>query len=378
MNPALPCPGLPPDSAQPTQPPAPLLLRLRLQRPGFVLDVDVQLPGRGVTALFGPSGCGKTSLLRAIAGLERAQGRVQIGSQLWQDDACGQWLPTHQRQLGYVFQEASLFPHLDVRGNIEYGRKRQPPGRRMASLEPVVQLLGLQPLLARAPQTLSGGERQRVAIARALAASPRVLLMDEPLAALDGARKAEVLPYLERLQRELDIPVLYVSHAPEEVARLASHLVLLQEGRVTGQGSPAQLMTRADLPLAHGDAAAALVLGQVQAWDAADQLLSVAFDGGLLHLACGLARPPGQAVRLRVLARDVSLARCPPADSTILNTIAAHIQALAPEAPGQVMVTLQAGTTRLLARITQRSCRNLGLAVGQAVFAQVKSVALAD
>ena len=352
--------------------------RLRLRRADFVLDVDLRLPGRGVSALFGPSGCGKTSVLRAIAGLERAAGRVQVDGALWQDDATRQWLPTHRRRLGYVFQEASLFAHLDVRRNIEYGRRRLPAGQRRLALEQAVELLALAPLLARAPHTLSGGERQRVAIARALAASPQLLLMDEPLAALDGARKAEVLPYLERLQRTLDIPVLYVSHSPEEVARLATHLVLLQDGRVIGQGAPAELMSRHDLPLAHGDAAAALVHGQVLAWDERDHLLSVAFSGGALHLAAARPRPPGQALRLRVLARDVSLARTRPQGSTILNAVPARIEHIAAEAPGQALVTLDAGGTRLLARITQRSCRELGLASGDEVFAQVKSIALAD
>ncbi len=176
--------------------------RLRLQRPDFLLDVDLHLPGQGVTALFGPSGCGKTTCLRAMAGLEQTTGRVEVNGQPWQDSATKLWLPTHKRQLGYVFQEASLFDHLNVRQNMEYGLRRLPPGRRRVSLDQAVELLGLGALLARMPHTLSGGERQRVAIARALAASPRLLLMDEPLAALDAARKAEVLPYLERLQRE--------------------------------------------------------------------------------------------------------------------------------------------------------------------------------
>ena len=186
--------------------------RLSLARPDFTLDVQLALPGHGVTALFGPSGCGKTTCLRALAGLERARGSVQVNGEVWQDDATGQWRPTHQRALGYVFQEASLFAHLDVRRNMEYGLRRQPPARRRVSLEQAVELLGLGALLPRMPHTLSGGERQRVAIARALATSPRVLLMDEPLAALDAARKAEVMPYLERMQFSLDISVLYVSH----------------------------------------------------------------------------------------------------------------------------------------------------------------------
>ena len=352
--------------------------RLRLTRPDFALDVQLELPGRGVTALFGPSGCGKTSCLRALAGLERAQGSVRVNGEAWQDDATGHWLPTHRRALGYVFQEASLFAHLDVRRNMEYGLRRQPPARRRVSLEQAVELLGLGPLLTRMPHTLSGGERQRVAIARALATSPRVLLMDEPLAALDAARKAEVMPYLEHLQRSLDIPVLYVSHSPDEVARLASHLVLLQAGRVTAQGPTAELMARLDLPLAHGDAAAALVQGRIAAHDGHDHLLTVAIQGGQLQLITHRPRMVGEYVRLRVLARDVSLARTHADDSSILNLLPARITQLADDEPGQVLVALDAAGTTLLARITRRSCRNLALAVGDAVFAQVKGVALMD
>ncbi|WP_404299771.1 molybdenum ABC transporter ATP-binding protein [Alicycliphilus denitrificans] len=352
--------------------------RLRLTRPDFTLDIYLELPGRGVTALFGPSGCGKTSCLRALAGLERAQGSVRVNGELWQDNASGHWLPTHRRALGYVFQEASLFAHLNVRRNMEYGLRRQPPARRRVSLEQAVELLGLGALLTRMPHTLSGGERQRVAIARALATSPRVLLMDEPLAALDAARKAEVMPYLERLQRSLDIPVLYVSHSPDEVARLASHLVLLQAGRVTAQGPTAELMARLDLPLAHGDAAAALVQGRVAAHDVHDHLLTVAIQGGQLQLITHRPRMVGESVRLRVLARDVSLARTHAGDSSILNLLPARITQLADDEPGQVLVALDAAGTTLLARITRRSCQNLALAVGDAVFAQVKGVALMD
>ena len=352
--------------------------RLRLQRPDFLLDVDLQLPSQGVTALFGPSGCGKTTCLRAIAGLERTTGRVEVNGQPWQDDAAGLWLPTHNRQLGYVFQEASLFAHLNVRQNMEYGLRRLAPERRRVSLDQAVELLGLSAMLARMPHTLSGGERQRVAIARALAASPRLLLMDEPLAALDAARKAEVLPYLERLQRSLDIPMLYVSHSPDEVARLASHLVLLQAGHVKVQGPTAELMTRLDLPLSHGDTAAALVQAQVLAHDAHDHLLSVAFSGGRLHLIATQQYVAGEAVRLRVQARDVSLARTRATDSSILNLLPARITQLAEDSPGQMLVALDAAGTALLARITRRSCQQLALAVGDTVFAQVKGVALVD
>ena len=353
--------------------------RLALTRPGFTLDVDLQLPGRGVTALFGPSGCGKTTCLRAIAGLTRAQpGRVEVNGEVWQDDAQGIWRATHERALGYVFQEASLFDHLNVHGNIAYGQKRTPPARRKVALEQAVELLGIGHLMQRKPQALSGGERQRVAIARALATSPRLLLMDEPLAALDAQRKAEVLPYLEKLHRTLDIPVLYVSHSIDEVARLAEHLLLLQDGAVRAQGRTDELIVRLDLPLAHGDAAATVIEGTVLQHDAHDHITTVGFNGGQLQLVSPTPRAPGEPLRLRVQARDVSLARAPASDTSILNILPATVAALAEDSPGQMMVALDAGPTRLLARVTQRSAAALALAPGQAVFAQVKGIAIVN
>ncbi len=353
-----------------------ILAQLQWQRQAFTLDVDLDLPGRGVTALFGPSGCGKTSCLRAIAGLERAQGRVAVNGQLWQDDAAGHWLPTHRRTLGYVFQEASLFSHLTVQANIAYGAKRQDAQR--VAIPQAVELLGIGPLMRRMPSSLSGGERQRVAIARALASSPQLLLMDEPLAALDAQRKAEVLPYLDRLQRALDLPILYVSHALDEVAQLADHLVLLQDGRVRAQGPTELLLSRLDLPLSHGDAAAAVVSGTVASHDAGDHLSTVLFPGGQLQLVTTRPRPVGTAVRLRVPASGVSLALAAPAESSILNSLPARVSGLREDGPGLVMVALQAGDTPLLARITQRSARHLDLVPGSTVFAQVKGVALLD
>ncbi|MFT4240883.1 MAG: molybdenum ABC transporter ATP-binding protein [Acidovorax sp.] len=351
--------------------------RLRIARPGFTLDVDLALPGRGVTALFGPSGCGKTTVLRAIAGLARAEpGHVVVNGEVWQDDARRAWLPTHQRALGYVFQEASLFDHLSVYGNIDYGLKRTPPARRAVALEQAVELLGIAHLMDRRPGTLSGGERQRVAMARALATSPRLLLMDEPLAALDSPRKAEVLPYLDRLQRTLDIPMLYVSHSLDEVALLASHLVLMQAGQALAQGPTAELVARLDLPLAHGDAAATVIEGRVLRHDARDHVTTVAFTGGQLLLAGGTAHAEGTPLRLRVQARDVSLALSAPQDTSILNILPATVAQVADDSPGQRMVALDAGGTRLLARVTQRSARALALAPGQRVFAQVKGVAI--
>jgi len=224
--------------------------RFKLDWPGFTLDVDLDLPARGVTALFGHSGSGKTTLLRCIAGLERApQGQLKVLGDIWQNGS--QWLPTHQRPLGYVFQEASLFPHLTVMNNLQYGLKRV-SGVVRVSLDQAIELLGIGHLLARKPDQLSGGERQRVGMARALALSPRLLLMDEPLAALDLKRKQEILPYLERLHAELDIPVLYVSHSPDEVARLADHIVVMEAGRAVAAGQLTDTLARIDLPIRPG------------------------------------------------------------------------------------------------------------------------------
>ncbi|UUC93056.1 MULTISPECIES: molybdenum ABC transporter ATP-binding protein [Comamonas] len=352
--------------------------QLRLSRPDFALDVDLQLPGQGVTALFGPSGCGKTSCLRSLAGLERAQGRVTVNQTVWQDDASRQWLPTHQRALGYVFQEASLFAHLSVQRNIDYGLRRTPQERRKVSKERAVELLGIAHLMDRMPATLSGGERQRVAIARALATSPEVLLMDEPLAALDAQRKAEVLPYLEQLQRHLRIPVIYVSHSMDEVARLAQHMVLLGAGKVLAQGSVPELLSSLDLPLAHGDVASSVVHATVHDHDATDHLSTLIFDGGRLQLVMARPRELGSQVPLRVQARDVSLSLLRPEGSSILNILPVQVLGLREDGPGQVMVSLQAGDTRLLARITQHSAKALQLKTGMPVYAQIKGMALLD
>jgi len=351
--------------------------RLQLRRAAFTLDVALELPGRGITALFGPSGCGKTSCLRAMAGLDRGEGHVRVNGEVWQDDGRGLWLPTHRRALGYVFQESNLFAHLTVRGNIAYGRKRVAPGRPQVPLDQAVDLLGIGALMDRHPENLSGGERQRVAIARALAASPRALFMDEPLAALDSQRKAEVLPYLERLQTALDIPVVYVSHSQDEVARLASHLVVLRDGRVAAAGPAASLFSQIDLPLAHGDLSLAVVLqGTVTAYDQADCIADIAFADGKLHVLAPAAPQTGRPVRVRIAARDVSLTTSAPVAGSILNVIPAQITELRDMGHGEVIVGLEAGTTPLLARITQRSCRALGLTPGLRVFAQIKASAL--
>jgi molybdate transport system ATP-binding protein len=356
-----------------------LQIRAALQRPGFALAVDMELPGRGVTALFGPSGSGKTTLLRILAGLEpQAQGRIAVQGQVWQDSAQGLFCPVHQRALGYVFQEANLFDHLSVEGNVRFGFERTPAAQRRydwAQVMELMQLLGIDHLLARPPQALSGGERQRVAMARALATSPQLLLMDEPLAALDAPRKAEILHYLDRLQRRLDIPVLYVTHAIDEVARLADHLVLLNDGHVTAHGPTPDMLTRLDLPLAQGDTAGAVLDCVVQGHDDADHLTTTRFGGGTL-LVPRQALALGDALRVRVQARDVSLSLQHQSGTSILNILPASVKALSPCGAGQVMVALDAGGCTLLARVTSRSATALGLRPGLAVYAQIKGVAI--
>ena len=379
-----------------------LQVRLNINFPAFALDVDLTLPGTGVTALFGPSGSGKTTCLRAIAGLEHAvalrsaarRNLVIINGETWQDDAQGIFVSTHLRALGYVFQEASLFGHLSVAQNLAYGQKRvsraagtQPYGSsegavnvpvRMtheAAMAQAVDMLGIGHLLARQPHTLSGGERQRVAIARALVTRPRLLLMDEPLASLDSKRKAEVLPYLEKLHHELNIPILYVSHAMDEVARLADHLVLLEEGKLVANGPAADVMTRLDLPLAHGDAAGAVITATVVSHDPAYHLTLVRFAGGEFSIPLQTIEV-GHAVRFRVQARDVSLTLERQTGTSVQNILPVTIAALSMDSPGQVMVQLDAGGSALLARLTARSVDALKLEVGKRVFAQVKGVAI--
>lgn len=354
-----------------------LTARFELSHPGFALDVDLALPGSGVTALFGPSGSGKTSCLRCVAGLEHgARGRLVVAGKTWQDSERGLFLPPHRRALGYVFQDANLFEHLDVRRNLLFGWKRVAPGERRLALEQVVELLGIAGLLTRMPARLSGGERQRVGIARALLTSPRLLLMDEPLAALDAERKAEILPYLERLTRELALPILYVSHAPDEVARLADHLVLLEQGRVLASGPTSAVLARLDLPIALAEDAGVVLEGRVLGHDPDYGLLSLGLPGEQRVLLAHAPLPPGQALRIKVLARDVSLS-LERQHSSILNVLPATVAEIAPtRSPAQVLLRLDLGGTALLARITRYSLERLSLQPGSQVWAQLKSVAV--
>ena len=346
-----------------------------LKRDGFALDADFSAPASGVTALFGPSGSGKTTLLRCIAGLERAEGSLTMNGEIWQDKTT--FLPVHQRPLGVVFQEASLFTHLSVRANLEYGYKRIAPAERKVPLEQVVEWLGLSHLIERGdPAKLSGGERQRVAIGRALLTSPRILLMDEPLSALDTRSKQEILPYLERLHLELDIPVLYVSHSMDEVVRLADHLVLIEQGRVIASGALRETLSRLDLPTAHFDDAGAVIEATVAQQDETYHLTRLDFEVGSLWVS-RVEQPFGTRVRARVLARDVSIATQAPHGSSINNILNARIEEICDERPDKVIVRMKVGIdAMLLSRITRRSRDLLALSVGMEVYAQVKSVAL--
>ncbi len=342
----------------------------------FALSAELCLPGKGVIALFGPSGSGKTTLLRCVAGLQRASaGRLVVNGDCWQDESKKFFVPTHRRPLGYVFQEANLFAHLNVQHNLEFGMKRVAASERRVVWEQALELLGIGHLLNRRPTTLSGGERQRVGIARALLTSPRLLLLDEPLASLDVARKKEILPYLERLRDELSIPILYVSHAPDEVARLADHIVVLEEGRILADGSLAETLTRLDLPIRLGDEAGVVVEGTIAERDSAWHLARVDFSGGALWVRDG-GTPVGHKVRVRILARDVSIAPTR-FDSSIANTLPATVVDNGEDDhPALLLVRLRVGSEFLIARLTKRSASHIGLVPGMPVWVQIKAVAV--
>jgi molybdate transport system ATP-binding protein len=351
-------------------------LRLSLRHAAFALELDLALPGRGITALFGPSGCGKTSCLRAIAGLDHVAGAlVVINGETWQDDSRGRFVPVHQRSVGYVFQEPSLFTHLSVQGNLDYGFQRagQPHDIDHAG---IVDMLDIRALLDRRTDGLSGGERQRVAIARALLGKPRLLLLDEPLAALDTTRRAELLPCLARLHDHLAIPAIYVSHALDEVAQLADHLVLLGSASGIHSGPLAQMLARLDLASAFANDPCVVIETVVAAHDDADHLSRLDFDGGALFVA-RRAEPLGQRLRYRIHARDVSLSLHPPEATSILNVMpACVVDMIGTETPAHVLVRLQLGDVSLLSRISRRSWNTLQLASGSRVWAQIKSAAL--
>jgi len=348
--------------------------RICVKRSGFDLDVDLCIPARGVTALFGPSGCGKTTLLRAIAGLEpSAHGSLHVNGMCWMDQHSK--LAPHKRPIGYVFQEASLFDHLTVLGNVQFGLRRSRSQQQRISLDDAISLMNIGHLLQRKPASLSGGEKQRVAIVRALAVNPELLLMDEPLSALDLDLKREIMPYLESLIHELQMPMIYVSHEPGEVSRLADYIVLLDQGKVRGAGATSEIFTRLDYPLALSERASSLVKATVVAYDEAYALTT--FEAGAVRLVAS-CKPVaiGAEATLRVFARDISVTLQPPQQSSILNVFQVRIDDVIRLSESQMMLRLLMDETPLLARVTRKSVDELQLCAGKRVFAQVKSVAL--
>ena len=342
-----------------------LAVRLRHALGAFALDVDFRAPPSGVTALFGPSGSGKTSVLRAVAGFVRAaEARIEFDGDCWQESSRGTFMPPHRRACGYVFQEASLFPHLTVRRNLEYGWKRVPASERRIPFDQAVELLAVAPLLERLPSNLSGGERQRVAIARTLLASPRLLLMDEPLASVDEARKAEILYYIERLRDELKLPIVYVSHSVDEVVRLADNIVRIADGRVLDAG-----------PILGRLQDGVVFDTRVAAHDLAWGLTRLEFAGGSLY-APDVDALIGERVRVRIRARDVSLALAAPREASFLNVIPGTVAAISAGDGASAEVELEVGGAPLVARVTRKSIAALGLAPGKRAYALIKSVAI--
>ncbi|HEY7772289.1 MAG TPA: molybdenum ABC transporter ATP-binding protein [Marinagarivorans sp.] len=343
----------------------------------FLLDVDLSLPGKGITALFGPSGSGKTTLLRCLAGLETAeQGELVVAGELWQRNNVV--MPTHKRPLSYVFQESSLLPHLTALANIQYAIKRAQARVSAGEIDRIVDLMGLAPLLHQLPQQLSGGERQRVAMARALVTRPRLLLMDEPLASLDTARKQEILPYLLQLRESCDSPIIYVSHSVDEVAQLADFVVALKAGAVVAKGTVTEVFSDIHFSALLAHETGAVLHGVITERDHRWGLMCVAFNGGTLWLRdSGGDTTTGQPVRLRILARDISLALSNHCDTSIINRLQAIVTELVAEPNGAMaLVKVKAGACQLLARLTRKSVHDMGLEVGKPVWAQVKSAAI--
>jgi molybdate transport system ATP-binding protein len=342
----------------------------------FALEVRFTSQGR-LTAFFGQSGAGKTSLVNVIGGLIRPdRGRIAVDGTTLVDTASGIFVPPHRRRVGYVFQEGRLFPHLTVRQNLMFGRWFRPPHERKVQLETVLDLLGISHLLQRRPGALSGGEKQRVAIGRALLASPHLLLMDEPLAALDDARKTEILPFIERLRDEANVPIIYVSHSLAEVSRLANTIVVLRNGRVAAVGDPAEVLSRTELvPQEAVEEAGAVIEARISQHDIQFGLTALQSKAGLLRVPY-LDLSIGTVVRVRIRARDVMIANARPVGLSALNVLAGKVIELKKSGETTVEVTIDCNGVKLWARLTRKSVETLGLASELEVYAILKSVAL--
>ncbi len=356
---------------------AELTARFELDFPGFALRADLKVPAAGVIALVGPSGSGKTTLLRCMAGLQRGgSGYFRVGDALWRDDAIGVSEPVHRRGIGYVFQEPRLFHHMSVRANLNYGMKRTPSSQRLMAWDQVITMLGIGTLLDRHPQDLSGGEAQRVAIARALLGSPRLLLMDEPLAALDLERKQGIVPFILRLNRELRIPMVYVSHSVDEVLQVADTLVVMDKGVVVAAGAFGDVCSRPALARYMGEEIGGVLEGRVESHDSDYDLTLVTVDAQRLYVP-RQAAAVGERLRVHIHSRDITLATTPPEGNTsALNVLRARVESIHESGhPHAVLVKLHAGGP-LLAKITRKSLDALGLQPGQQVYAYVKTVML--
>ncbi|WP_306250552.1 molybdenum ABC transporter ATP-binding protein [Parvularcula sp. IMCC14364] len=349
----------------------------------FQLEARFSFPATGVTGLFGPSGCGKTSFLQCIAGLRRVSGSLTVAGTVWQSDAQRIFRHPHQRQIGYVFQEASLFPHLSVAQNLTFGqaRARQRGVSEQIDEGDVIRFLGLRPLLARQPGDLSGGERQRVAIGRALLSQPRLLLLDEPLSALDATARTEIMTCLERLSSQFAIPALYVSHDMRELERLADTLVLMEAGQIVAAGSLSAIQSDPSLPLLHMIDAAVTMKGRVQSIDESYHLLQVGVDGGTLTVS-GKDMSEGDTCRLSIKASDVSFVTRPARETSILNCLPARVVSIdtCQRDPAHLMVLVvlddRGEGEHIVGRITRKSGDRMGLEPGKPVFAQIKSIAV--
>ncbi len=351
-------------------------VQLQRQLPGFTLDASFTGSADGITAIFGRSGAGKSSIVNAIAGLfPLDQGYIRIGDRPIYDSGANINLPVHQRRVGYVFQDGRLFPHLNVQRNLLYGANFGPADGRIIEMEEVVRLLEIGHLLDRRPNSLSGGEKQRVAIGRALLSRPELLLMDEPLSSLDAALRAAILLSIERVRDELGIPIFYVSHALDEVIRIADHMVVVENGTVAGEGAVADLMSRLDIsPLSTLPDAGAVIDATYQNYDSDFDLGELKFAGGTIWIA-GLHSTPGTALRAHIRARDVSLMLDKPRETSVLNVFAGTIAEIRDTDGPQLDLLLDVGGP-LIARITRKSVRELGLTPGKQVYALVKAVAI--